>query len=86
MGAPPFAVPALLALREIDAQIVAVFTKAPRQGGRRGLERTKTAVHEAAERLGLRVETPPTLRGAEAQRVLAELRADIAIVAAYGLL
>ena len=51
MGAPQFAVPSLLALSRLGVRIVAAFTKAPRQGGRRGLEVTKTAVHEAADRL-----------------------------------
>jgi methionyl-tRNA formyltransferase len=86
MGAPEFAVPILRALSRTDAEIVAVYTKAPRQGGRRGLELTKTPVHVAAEALDLRVESPPTLRAAEVQQSLRNLRADVAIVAAYGLL
>src|ERR1700722_6307125 len=86
MGAPAFAVPALRALLGLGVEIVGVFTKAPRAAGRRGLQTRKTAVHEEAERVGLRVFTPLTLRSAEAQIALRELRADVAIVAAYGLL
>jgi methionyl-tRNA formyltransferase len=86
MGAPDFAVPTLRALSNLDAEIIAVFTKPSRQGGRRGLELTKTAVHLVAEDLRLRVETPPTLRDQAALEMLAALQADIAIVAAYGLL
>ncbi|MDE3176674.1 MAG: methionyl-tRNA formyltransferase [Pseudomonadota bacterium] len=86
MGAPEFAVPILRALSRTGAEIVAVYTRAPKRGGRRGLEIKKTPVHVAAEDLGLRVEAPLTLRNAEIQQSLRELRADIAIVAAYGLL
>ncbi len=86
MGAPSFAVPSLRALSSLGVEIVGVFTKAPRAAGRRGLQAKRTAVHEEAERLGLRVFTPITLRGAEPQTVLQELQADVAIVAAYGLL
>ena len=67
MGAPPFAVPPLRALSDVGAEIVGVFTKAPRAAGRRGLQNERTAVHEEAERLGLRVLTPLTLRSGEAQ-------------------
>jgi methionyl-tRNA formyltransferase len=86
MGAPQFAEPSLLALSNLGVRIVCVFTKEPRRGGRRGLEATKTAVHAAAERLGLRVETPISLRNAEAQETIRQLEPDIAIVAAYGLI
>jgi methionyl-tRNA formyltransferase len=43
-------------------------------------------VHEAAERLGLRVRTPATLKDPNAQAAFAELRPDLALVASYGLL
>ena len=86
MGAPAFAVPTLKVLSRLGSQIVAVYTKAPRQGGRRGLEIVKTPVHLAAEELGLAVKTPQSLRDAQALKELVDLKANIAIVAAYGLL
>src|SRR5579863_9700814 len=86
MGAPAFAVPTLKALSRTGSEIVAVLTRQPRRGGRRGLELTRTPVHRAAEELRLRVETPPTLRDPGALQLLADLRADVAVVAAYGLL
>lgn len=86
MGAPTFAVPTLKALSSLGSQIVAVYTKAPRRGGRRGLEVVKTPVHQAAEQLGLLVNIPRTLRDTQAQQELIGLRADVAIVAAYGLI
>ena len=85
MGAPAFAVPALQVLSSLPAEIVAVYTKAPRPAGRRGLAATKTPVHGLAESLGLEVRTPATLRNIEALQALRDLHADIAIVAAYRL-
>ena len=66
-GAPEFAVPALEALIALRTEIVAVYSKAPRPAGRRGLELTKTPVHLRAEAAGLRVLTPASLRTPEAQ-------------------
>jgi methionyl-tRNA formyltransferase len=86
MGAPAFAVPPLRVISDLGEEIVGVFTKAPRAAGRRGLQMKRTAVHEEAERLGLPVFTPLTLRGAEPLSDLEKLQADVAIVAAYGLL
>jgi methionyl-tRNA formyltransferase len=86
MGAPAFAVPALRALARTGSEIVAVLTKPPRQAGRRGLEITKTPVHLAGEEMGLRVETPTTLRDPAVLQRLAAENIDVAVVAAYGLL
>ena len=69
MGAPAFAVPTLKALSSLGSRIVAVYTKAPRQGGRRGLEIVKTPVHLTAEELGLSVKTPKTLRDPQARPI-----------------
>ena len=86
MGAPEFAVPALDMLASLDVDIVAVYSKAPRPAGRRGLELTKTPVHQRAEALGLTVLTPASLRNEEAQATFRGFGADAAVVAAYGLL
>ena len=86
MGAPAFAVPALQILAALPVEIVAVYTKSPRPGGRRGLAPVKTPVHMQAEALGLPVRTPATLRDDEALSELRALQADIAVVAAYGLI
>lgn len=85
MGTPPFAVPALDALVAADHDVVAVYTRAPQPAGR-GKTLAKSAVQVRAEALGIAVYTPPTLRDADAQAVFAGIGADIAIVAAYGLL
>ena len=86
MGAPPFAVPALETLVSIGANVVAVYTKAPKPAGRRGLELTKTAVHLRADALGLAVLTPASLRNDIALQEFRSFDADIAVVTAYGLI
>ena len=85
MGSPDFAVPALNALVEAGHDIAAVYCQPPRPAGRGKADR-KTAVHERAEQLGLEVRTPRTLRDAEEQAKFAALGADLAVVAAYGLI
>lgn len=83
MGTPAFAVPTLTEIVGQGHDIAAVYTQPPRAAGR-GLGERKSAVHEAAERFGLTVHTPPTLKGdAEADR-FAGMDADAAVVVAYG--
>ncbi|SOB87517.1 methionyl-tRNA formyltransferase [Sphingomonas guangdongensis] len=86
MGTPDFAVPALDALVAAGHEIAAVYTQPPRPGGRRGKAEVPTPVHVRADALGLPVLTPVTLRGAEAQQAFAAHAADVAVVAAYGLI
>ncbi len=86
MGSPEFAVPTLQALVDAAHDVVCVYTQPPRPGGRRGKELTKTAVHERAERLGIEVRHPKSLKPAEEQEAFVALDADIAVVAAYGLI
>lgn len=86
MGTPDFAVPALIALAEAGHEIIAAYSQPPRPGGRRGKELTPSPVHKAAEALGLPVFTPVSLKGADEQAAFAALGADIAVVAAYGLI
>ena len=86
MGAPDFATPTLSALIEQGHDVVAVYTRAPKPAGRRGLELAKTPVHRLAEAHGLRVVTTASLRSAEAQDEFRAFDADVAVVAAYGLI
>lgn len=85
MGTPPFAVRALRALAAAGHEVVAVYTRAP-QPAKRGKSLQKSAVQLEAEALGLPVRTPLTLRDAAAQSEFATWGADVAVVAAYGLL
>lgn len=86
MGTPEFAVPSLLALHEANHEIACVYTQPPRPGGRRGKALTPTPVHKEAERLELEVRHPASLKDLAAQARFAELEADLAVVAAYGLI
>jgi methionyl-tRNA formyltransferase len=85
MGSPDFAVPSLNALIEAGHEVVCVYSQPPRPAGR-GKGDRKTAVHERAEALGIEVRTPRTLRNEEAQEQFRALDADLAVVAAYGLI
>jgi methionyl-tRNA formyltransferase len=86
MGTPDFAVPALVALAEAGHEIVAAYTQPPRPGGRRGRELTPSPVQREAEARGIAVRHPVSLKGSEAQAEFAALNADLAVVAAYGLI
>ncbi|HEX5236861.1 MAG TPA: methionyl-tRNA formyltransferase [Sphingomicrobium sp.] len=85
MGSPDFAVPSLDAIVEAGHEVVCIYTQQPRPAGRGKAER-KTAVHERAEELGIEVRTPRTLRDPEEQERFRALNADLAVVAAYGLI
>ena len=85
MGTPDFAVPALDALHGAGHEVAAVLTQPPRPAGRGGRPRP-SPVHRRAEALGIEVRTPPTLRDAAAQEGIRALGAEVAVVAAYGLI
>lgn len=86
MGTPDFAVPTLSAVAAAGHDVVAVYTQPPRPAGRRGLETIPSPVQRAAEKLGIGVRTPATLKGAAEQEAFGALAADVAVVVAYGLL
>ena len=86
MGTPDFSVPTLRAVADAGHEIVAVYTQPPRPAGRRGLELTPSPVEREAERLGVEVRTPISLKGEAEQAAFRELNADVAVVVAYGLL
>ncbi|MCA0963616.1 methionyl-tRNA formyltransferase [Salipiger bermudensis] len=85
MGTPDFSVPVLDALVEAGHEIAAVYCQPPRPAGR-GKKDRPTPVHARAEALGLEVRHPVSLKPAEEQARFAELKADIAVVVAYGLI
>ncbi|QCO02280.1 methionyl-tRNA formyltransferase [Azospirillum argentinense] len=85
MGTPDFAVPSLRALADAGHEVVCVYSQPPRPAGR-GQQVQKSPVHRFAEERGIPVRTPKSLRNAEAQAEFAELKADAAVVAAYGLI
>ena len=85
MGTPDFAVPTLNALLDAGHDIVAVYSQPPRAANR-GKRETPGAVHARAIALGLPVFTPLSLKTHEAQAEFAAHGADVAVVAAYGLI
>jgi len=85
MGTPEFAVPTLTALAAAGHEIVAAYAQPPRPAGR-GKKLQSSAVQQAAEALGIPVRTPVSLKDAEVQEAFAALEADVAVVAAYGLI
>jgi methionyl-tRNA formyltransferase len=86
MGTPDFALPTLIELAARGHQIAAVYTRAAKPGGRRGLDLVPTPVAREARRLGLPVLTPKTLKNEAAQAAFRAYRADAAVVVAYGLI
>jgi methionyl-tRNA formyltransferase len=85
MGSPEFAVPSLDVLVDAGHDVVAAYAQPPRPAGRGKAER-KTAVHMRAEELGIEIRTPKTLRDEDEQARFRVLDADLAVVAAYGLI
>ena len=85
MGSPDFAVPSLDAVVEAGHEIVAVYSQPPRPAGR-GKAPRPTPVQQRAEVLGIEVRTPISLKSDEEQGRFRALDADLAVVAAYGLI
>ncbi|WP_097175772.1 methionyl-tRNA formyltransferase [Stappia indica] len=85
MGTPEFSVPTLMEIVGQGHDVVACYTQPPRKAGR-GMEERKSAVHQAAETLGIPVRCPQSLKSEEERAALAELAPDAAVVVAYGLL
>ena len=86
MGTPDFSVPTLLELVAHGHEIAAVYTRAPKPGGRRGLQLQPTPVEEAARKLGVPVLTPKSLKTPEALDEFRAFDADAAVVVAYGMI
>ena len=85
MGTPDFAVPTLLEIVGAGHEVVAVYTRAPRPAGR-GMALSPSPIAREAERFGLPIFTPKTLRGDDATAAMRAHGADAAVVVAYGLI
>jgi len=84
-GTPEFAVPALAALIEAGHEIVMVLTQPDRPAGR-GMKLKASPVKVLAEQHGLHIFQPVSLKPAEVQAHIDQVKADVMIVAAYGLI
>ena len=85
MGTPDFSVPALNSLVDAGHDVVCVYSQPPRPAGR-GKKDRPSPVHVRADALGIPVRHPVSLRNPEAQNDFAALKADVAVVVAYGLI
>jgi len=84
-GTPEFAAVSLAALLAARHEITLVLTQPDRPAGR-GRKPQASAVKQLAEKHGLAVLQPGTLKDPPAQAAIAAARPDAMIVAAYGLL
>jgi len=84
-GTPEFAAQALAALIAAGHEIALVLTQPDRPAGR-GMKLKPSPVKALALEHGLRVEQPLSLKTEEAQSMLAEIGAELMVVAAYGLI
>jgi methionyl-tRNA formyltransferase len=84
-GTPDFAAAALAALMHAGHEVVLVLTQPDRPAGR-GMKLTASPVKQLALQAGISVFQPPTLKTPEAQKVIADARAEVMVVAAYGLI
>lgn len=85
MGTPDFSVAPLDALIDAGHEIAAVYTQPPRPAGR-GQKPRPSPVQIRAEALGLPVRSPKNFRDLDDLDDLKALRADVAVVVAYGLI
>ena len=85
MGTPDFSVPVLTEIVGQGHEVCCVYTRAPQPAGR-GMDLRPSPVHKVAERFGIPVRSPKSLRSVEEQASFAALEADCAVVVAYGLI
>lgn len=85
MGTPDFAAQALADIVATSHEVVAVYARPPAKAGR-GMALTPCPVHKLAAAHGLHVETPPSLKDAAVQASFEAHRADLVVVAAYGMI
>jgi methionyl-tRNA formyltransferase len=84
-GTPQFAASALAALLNTEHKVLAVLTQPDRPAGR-GMQLTASPVKQLAVEHGIAVLQPTSLKSEAIQQTLSELKADVMVVAAYGLI
>jgi methionyl-tRNA formyltransferase len=85
MGTPEFAARALQALIDGPHEVIAAYSQPPRPSGR-GMKLTASPIQQLAEKNNIPVFTPTSLKKSDAQEQFKNLNADVAVVAAYGLI
>lgn len=79
LGTGPFAVPTLQALAASEHDVVGVVTRPPR-----GRTKRPSPLQQAADSLGLVVQSPETVNKQEVQKNLSSLQPDLLVVCDYG--
>ena len=72
MGTPDFAVPTLTEIIGQGHEVVSVYTRAPAPAGR-GMELRPSPVQVTAERCGIPVFSPKTLKNSEAAEIMEQM-------------
>tara|TARA_B100000676_G_C17930885_1_gene760821 strand:- start:255 stop:1154 length:900 start_codon:yes stop_codon:yes gene_type:complete len=85
MGTPSFALPALNSLFLSKNTICSVYTQNPKKSGR-GKKINRSAVHIFADKNNIKVRTPQKLTTNIDATYIKKLKADLCVVAAYGLI
>lgn len=83
MGTPDFAVPALEMLAKSSHTVTAVFTQPDKPQGRKMIM-TPPDVKVCAEKLGIPVYQPQSMKSEEALEIINKYNPDVIVVAAYG--
>jgi methionyl-tRNA formyltransferase len=83
LGTPPFAATVLAAIAEAGHEIAAVYSQPPAPRGR-GQALQPSAVQALAERLGIPVRTPVSMRDPDEIAAFRALNLDAALVVAFG--
>ena len=84
-GTPEFAACALRSLLDAGHEIALVLTQPDRPSGR-GMKTRAAPVKQVAEAARLNVLQPATLKDVQIQQTLREVKAEVMVVAAYGLI
>ena len=84
MGTPDFAVPSLKLLAE-DHNLLCVFSQPARPSGR-GMKIKESPVEKAAKNLNIKTLTPSSLKNEDIFLKFKELKPDLVVVVAYGLI
>ena len=84
-GTPQFAVPTLERISNVSFEIICVLTQPDRKAGR-GMKTIPSQIKNTANKLGLLIMQPQSLKNSEVFNNLKDLNADILVVAAYGLI
>jgi len=84
-GTPQFAVPTLERISNVSFEIICVLTQPDRKAGR-GMKTIPSHVKNTANKLGLLIMQPQSLKNPEVFNAIKDLKADILVVAAYGLI